>query len=126
MKVMIVDDSSFIMLVCRQALEKSGYEVVAEAYDGVEAVEKAEQTQPEFVIMDIALPKKNGFEATEQIQQLLPRTRVLAISAIDEEWVRKKAIESGCFEFLAKPFDSMTLIEILDKEKQAAGDLKYG
>ncbi|NQZ18259.1 MAG: response regulator [Bdellovibrionales bacterium] len=54
MKVLIVDDSSFITLFCRQALLKEGYEVVGEAYDGEEAVEKAFQLKPHLVLMDIA------------------------------------------------------------------------
>lgn len=126
MKVMIVDDSSFIQLVCKIALEKAGYTVVAEAYDGVEAVEKAERTQPDFVIMDIALPRKNGFEATMMIQELNPKIKVLAISAIDEDWVKEKAIQSGCFDFLAKPFETIQLVDILDHEKSSKGELKYG
>ncbi len=126
MKVLIVDDSSFVILVCRQALEKSGYQVVGEAYDGVSAVEIAESTQPDFVIMDIALPRKNGFEATQMIQEILPKVKVLAVSAIDEDWVRDKAIESGCFDFLPKPFDTIALISRLDEMKDSLGDLKYG
>ena len=126
MKVLVVDDSSFIILVCRQALEKSGYQVVGEAFDGVEAVEKAEALKPDFIIMDIALPRKNGFEATEMILELLPKTKVLAISAVDEEWVRDKALESGCFDFLPKPFDTLTLVNKLDDAKEAGGGLKYG
>jgi two-component system chemotaxis response regulator CheY len=126
MKVLIVDDSSFILLVCRQALERSGYEVVGEAEDGASAVEIAEQTRPDFVIMDIALPKKNGFEATQMIHEVLPKAKVLAISAVDEDWIRDKAIASGCFDFLPKPFDTVTLISLLDDAKDSQGDLKYG
>lgn len=125
MKVMVVDDSSFILLVCKQALEKSGYEVI-EALDGIEAVEKAQKFQPDFIIMDIALPKKNGFEATMMIQELLPKTKVLAISAIEEDWVKEKAIQSGCFDFLPKPFEAVQLLALLDGAKDSAGDLKYG
>ena len=76
--------------------------------------------------MDIALPKKNGFEATQLIQEILPKTKVLAISAVDEDWVRDKAIESGCFDFLAKPLDTLALVGRLDQEKDASGGLKYG
>lgn len=126
MKIMIVDDSSFIQLVCRQALEKSGYQVVAEAYDGLEAIEKAEQTQPDLVIMDIALPKKNGFEATVMILELNPKIKVLAISAVDEDWIREKAIQSGCFDFLGKPFETIELLDILCKQRDSHGELKYG
>ena len=126
MKVMIVDDSSFIILFCRQALEKSGFEIVAEAYDGSEAIEKAQQYKPDVVIMDIALPKKNGFEATESILEFNPSTKILAISALDEDWIREKALKAGCFDFLAKPFEAMQLISLVENLAQEAEGLKYG
>lgn len=126
MKVLIVDDSSFIILVCKQTLEKSGYEVVGEAYDGLEAVEKAQELKPDLIIMDIALPKKNGFEATEIILDFLPKTKILAVSAIDEEWVKEKAIQAGCFDFLAKPFETVQLLDAVERSKKSVGDLKYG
>ena len=126
MKVLIVDDSSFIVLICRQALEKAGHEVVGEAYDGMEAIEKAQELRPDLVIMDIALPRKNGFEASELIQQSLPKIKVLAVSAVDEEWVREKAVQSGCYAFLAKPFETKQLLEYIEKAKDKQGDLKYG
>ena len=125
MKVLIVEDSSFILLVCKQALEKSGHEVF-EALNGMEAIEKAQELRPDLVIMDIALPRKNGFEATAMILKSLPTTKVLAISAIDEAWVKKKALESGCFDFLAKPFQTEDLLSSLEQVKNSPGDLKYG
>ena len=126
MKVLIVDDSSFIVLVCRQALEKSGYQVVGEAYDGFEAIGKAQELKPDLIIMDIAMPKKNGFEATKIIQEFLPKTKVLAISAIDEDWIKEKAIQAGCFDFLAKPFETIQLLDVVARAKDLAEDLKYG
>lgn len=126
MKVMIVDDSSFVQLVCKQTLEKSGYQVVAEAYDGVEAVEKAEQAQPDIILMDIALPKRNGLEATEMILSHLPNTQILAISAIDEDWIKDKVMQAGCFAFLSKPFETKDLLSLLDQVQISDGNLKYG
>ncbi len=126
MKIMIVDDSSFIILFCRQALEKSGFNVVGEAYDGVEAVEKAQELNPDVVIMDIALPKKNGFEATESILELNPNTKILAISALDEDWIREKALKAGCFDFLAKPFEATQLINQMENLVGDSEGLKYG
>lgn len=126
MKILIVDDSSFIGLVCSQALSKAGYEVVGEAYDGVEGVEKAQQLKPDLVIMDIALPRKNGIEATKMIMELLPGTLVLGISAIDEDWVREKAMQAGCFDFLVKPFETKQLVDYINKVKLENGVLKHG
>lgn len=126
MKVLIVDDSSFIGLVCTQALVKAGHEVVGEAYDGLDGVAKAEQLKPDLVIMDIALPKKNGIEATKMILELLPKTAILGISAIDEDWVKEKALRAGCFDFLVKPFETKQLIEYINRIKIEDGELKYG
>lgn len=126
MKVLIVDDSSFIVLVCRQTLEKSGYQVVGEAYDGEDAVEKAMAFKPDLVIMDIALPKKNGFEATKEIQARLPKTKILAVSAVDEDMIKEQAISAGCFDFLSKPFESVELLDKIERIKSASGELKYG
>jgi two-component system, chemotaxis family, chemotaxis protein CheY len=126
MKALIVDDSSFIMLICRQTLEKAGIEVVGEAYDGLEAIEKASKLKPDLVILDIALPKKNGFEVSQYIHDILPETHILAISAIEEDWVKKKVLEAGCFNFLAKPFETSELINILNFLKSSKKELKYG
>lgn len=126
MKILLVDDSSFIILVCRQALEKSGYEVVGEAYDGYQAVELAQELKPDVIVMDIALPGKNGFEATQLIHEFLPKVKVLAISALDEDWVKQKAVQSGCVDFLEKPFEAVELIDRIEKLKESESELKYG
>ena len=126
MRVLIVDDSSFITLFCRQALQKAGYEVVGEAYDGEEAVKMAFQHKPQLILMDIALPKKNGFEAAKAIMEKLPRTKIIAISALEEEWVGERYKQSGCVAFLAKPFDVKTLMENIEKIFDPDGELMYG
>jgi two-component system chemotaxis response regulator CheY len=125
MKVMIVDDSSFIVLVCRHALEKAGYDVVGEAYDGIDAVQMAQDEKPDFIIMDMALPRMSGIEATELIKQFLPEVKILAVSAIDETWLVEKSKRVGCFDFLAKPFEAKELIAIVESQKPEE-ELKYG
>ncbi len=126
MNILIVDDSSFITLFCRQALEKSGFQVIGEAYDGEEAVGLAIKYSPDVIIMDIALPKKNGFEATKEILEVLPEIKVLAISALDEDWIREKALQAGCFDFMAKPFEAVQLIHQIENLVEKRGGLKYG
>lgn len=126
MKIMIVDDSPFMTLVCRQALEKAGYDIVGEAYDGKEAIEKAISLKPDVVVMDIALPKVNGFEASKKILESAPGTFILVISAIDEDWVQENSALAGCSGFLAKPFDASALIEKVDGLKSSVEGLRYG
>ena len=126
MKVLIVDDSSFIVLICRQALDKTDHEIVGEAYDGEKAIDLASKYAPDLILMDIALPKKNGFEATSAILEVLPNTKVLAISALDDDWVRDKAIEAGCYDILNKPFEAKDLVAKVEQANQESGDLKYG
>lgn len=126
MKVLIVDDSSFITLFCRQALQKAGYEVVGEAYDGEAGIQMALQHKPQLILMDIALPKKNGFEASKIIMEKLPRTKIIAISALEEDWVGERYKQSGCVSFLAKPFDVNTLMENIQKIFDPDGELMYG
>ncbi len=126
MKVLIVDDSSFIHLVCKQAFEKAGHTVLDGAFDGEEAVEKARDLQPDVIVMDIAMPKKNGFEATVLIKEFAPDVPVIAVSAVDEDWIRDKAIEAGCFDFLPKPFETLKLIALTEGAFQDGGELKYG
>lgn len=126
MKIMLVDDSAFIILICRHALEKSGFEIVGEAHNGQEAIQKASELRPDLIVMDIALPKVNGFEATQAIHEFLPKTKVLAISALDDDWVKQKAISSGCFDFLTKPFDAVELIDRVEQARNPDGGLKFG
>ncbi|MEM7647266.1 MAG: response regulator [Pseudomonadota bacterium] len=127
MRILIVDDSSYICLFCRQVLSRLGnYEIVGECHDGIEAVNQAVNFSPDLVIMDVALPRKNGLEAAELIIQTNPNTKVLAISAVDEDWVKDKAIESGCYAFLAKPFDHNQLIEYVEKANSESEERKYG
>ena len=128
MRILVVDDSSFICLICRQILEKNGFEVVNEAYDGIKAVEMARQDQPDLIIMDLALPLQSGLEASRRILTHRPDTLILAISAVDEQWAQDEASEAGCFAFLGKPFDSKQLLSYIEKAKQIknGGELKYG
>ncbi|MCB0377151.1 MAG: response regulator [Bdellovibrionales bacterium] len=126
MKVMIVDDSSFIMLVCKQALTAGGHEVVGEAFDGEEAISLAKTCDPDIILMDIALPKKNGLEATAEILKYTPHVKVIAISALDEPWVKEKTQQVGCFSFLAKPFDAKALLQAIADTVTSEGDVRYG
>lgn len=100
---MIVDDVSAIREVMRRILEMSGYRVVAEAADGVEAVAKYAELLPHITLMDICLPNKNGIDATRDIMNLDKDAKVVMFSALQTEAVKRAATESGARDCLTKP-----------------------
>jgi len=126
MRILLVDDSSFVLMVGRRNLEAAGHQIVGECFDGESAIQAANRLRPDLVIVDIALPKKNGFEVSAKILEDNAEIAVLAISAIAEDWVKDKALESGCYEFLAKPFDSGDLVKAAERSKDSKRSLRYG
>jgi DNA-binding NarL/FixJ family response regulator len=79
-----------------------GYEVVAEAADGVEAVEAVERTDPDVVLMDIRMPRQDGFEATRRITSAGSRARVLVLTTMETDEVLQEALAAGASGFLLK------------------------
>jgi len=111
MKILIVDDSSFINLIAKKSLKDAGYNVVGEAYDGLQAIEMAKSERPDIVIMDIALPKMNGLDASKKILENNPEIKILAMSALDEDWIEEQSLANGCISFLRKPFHAKDLVD---------------
>ncbi|MDN5304529.1 MAG: two-component system, chemotaxis family, chemotaxis protein CheY [Fusobacteriaceae bacterium] len=115
-KVMIVDDLFYIREEIREILEKNGYEVVTEASNGKEAIEKAILFEPDIITMDMNMPKINGIEASRQIKQKMPNIKIILVSTMAGfSNIKKLGIEVGIDEFISKPFDSSNLIEKIEK-----------
>ncbi len=102
--VMIVDDSEVARMLLRDILESGGYDVVAEAADGVEAVERYAELRPQVTIMDVQMPNKDGIEATRDILAIDGSARVLMCSSIDAEGLLMAAAEAGASGVVFKPF----------------------
>ncbi len=102
-RVLVADDHTIIRSGLRMLLEREpGFEVVAEASDGRQAVELAESLKPDVAVLDIGMPNLNGIEATRQIVQKLPRTRVVVLSMHSDESYVLKALKSGARGYLLK------------------------
>jgi len=101
--VLLVDDHSLVRRGFRRMLEdEPDMKVVGEAGDGEEAIRLARELEPQVVVMDCALPKMNGLDATRQILEALPHTAVLMLSMHSENtWVRQ-AIEAGAKGYVLK------------------------
>ncbi|MDP9233971.1 MAG: response regulator transcription factor, partial [Actinomycetota bacterium] len=85
-RVLIVDDHALFRRGLQMVLEaESDIDVVGEATDGDEALERAEATTPDVVLMDVRMPKRSGIEATRMIKDVLPSTQILMLTISDEE-----------------------------------------
>jgi DNA-binding NarL/FixJ family response regulator len=101
--VLLVDDHSYIRKGIRYLLESLGdVEFVATATNGIEAVTKARLHQPDIVIMDISMPLMNGIEATRQIRENCPATRVLTLSIHTDPSYVRNAVQAGATGYVLK------------------------
>ena len=101
--VLLADDNRVVRKEFRKILElEDDLEVVGEAKDGRQAVAMVKRLRPEVVLMDIAMPRLNGFEATREILQGAPATRVVMLSAHSEDVYVKEATKSGAIGYLIK------------------------
>ncbi len=103
MRVLIAEDETLIRLDLRGMLEAAGFDVCAEAHDGVEAIELAASTEPDLAVLDVKMPRLDGIEAARRILDERPMP-VVIVSAFTEESIVRRAAEAGVFGYLAKPF----------------------
>ena len=114
-RVLIVDDALFMRTMLRNIFVESGFEVVGEAGNGNDAVEKYRALAPDLTTMDIVMPEKNGIEALKQIMALNPRARVVMCSALGQESLIIEALEAGARDFIVKPFKPAKVVEVVQK-----------
>jgi two-component system chemotaxis response regulator CheY len=120
-RILVADDASFMRQMIREIVEAEGHEVVAEASDGVEAIEQFRAHQPDLVTMDIVMPKRSGIDAVKGIMAIDPGARVVMCSALGQESLVSEALQAGARDFIVKPFkpDAVirTLAKVLEKEE---------
>ena len=103
LKVLVVDDHALFRRGLQMVLKGEGdIEVVGEAADGNEAVDKAQETMPDVILMDVRMPHRSGIEATQQIKDLLPHVKILMLTISDEEADLYEAIKAGASGYLLK------------------------
>ncbi len=113
-RVMLVDDHPVVRKGLRDLLEDAGgFEVVAEATDGVEAVRAAEESRPDVVVMDVMMPERDGVEACREIVQRLPETKVIMLTVSTGEDAVVGAVAAGATGFVQKHAGSEELVEAI-------------
>ena len=114
-KVLIVDDAAFMRMMLKDILVKNGYEVLGEAENGLKALEKYKELNPDLVIMDITMPEMDGIEAVKEIKKANPSAAVIMCSAMGQQSMVIEAIQSGAKDFIVKPFQADRIIEAVRK-----------
>jgi DNA-binding NarL/FixJ family response regulator len=123
-RVLLADDHTVVRQGLAGILAAGGCEVVAQASDGAEAVELALRLNPAVVVLDLAMPRLNGLEATRRIRAALPRARVLVLTAQDEVEFVVPLVRAGAHGFLRKDCAATELLAGV--RALAAGDSYFG
>ena len=113
LRVLIADNESIIRMDLKELLEEAGHEVVAEAVDGLKAVELTRKHKPDLVIMDIKMPEMDGIAAAKIIsnEKLAP---VLLLTAYSQKEIVEKAKDSGFLAYLVKPVKESNLFPAME------------
>ena len=114
-RILIVDDAAFMRMMVKDILTKNGFEVVGEAQDGSQAIEKYKELSPDLVTMDITMPEMDGITALKEIKKIDPSARIIMCSAMGQQAMVIDAIQAGAKDFIVKPFQSDRVIEAIQK-----------
>ncbi len=119
-KILLVDDADTILMMERMILNKGGYELIT-AKDGQEAVAKAVAERPDLILMDVVMPRMNGFEALKQLrsQEATKTIPIVMVTTRGEEENVETGYQSGCDDYITKPFNGL---EVLAKVKNYLGE----
>lgn len=112
-EALIVDDSDFMRNLLREILEEE-HDVVDEAENGVEAVEKHNEHNPDVVMMDVAMPIQDGIEATDDITDDDPSQPIIMCTSVEQEEMMKEAIKAGADQYITKPFQKPNVLEAIE------------
>lgn len=104
-EIMIADDSDAIRLVLKDILSIGDHTVIAEAIDGAQAVELYQKHNPQILLLDLAMPQKDGLTVTKEIIAYDPNAKIILITASDDQKTINQCIENGALSYISKPFD---------------------
>ncbi|MBN1888695.1 MAG: response regulator [Thermoflexales bacterium] len=115
MRVLLVDDTVFMRRMLRDILTKEGFEVVAEAGNGRQAIQAYQAARPDLVIMDITMPEMDGIAAVREITGIDRAARIIMCSALGQQELIIEALEAGGKDFVVKPFLPAKVLEAVRK-----------
>jgi two-component system chemotaxis response regulator CheY len=114
MRLFLCDDNVHYRMLARRVLEKGGHTVIGEAGDGEEALATAPATEPDVLLLDLNMPRMNGFAALPLLRQALPQTQIIILTTGQAPAERQQALDAGAHAFIVKPDRIMSLGNELD------------
>ena len=123
MRILVAEDETIIRLDLREILERAGYQVVAEARDGEEAVELAASEKPDLAILDVKMPKLDGIDAARRILTDRP-IPIVILTAYGQDELVARAVEAGVFGYLVKPFRETDLLPAIQAARARHAELQ--
>ena len=114
-RVLIVDDSKTSRKFLKNMLIGAGFEVVAEAIDGIDGIEKYKEFKPDVVTMDITMPNLDGIDAVTEIMRIDPAAKIIMVTAAGQKNNVVEALKRGAVDFVQKPFDAEVIVEVIKK-----------
>ena len=114
-RILVADDAAFMRQMIRGIVEAEGHEVVAEASDGVEAVDQFKAHHPDLVTMDIVMPRRSGIDAVKGIMEIDSTACVVMCSALGQETLVTEALQAGARDFIVKPFKPDSVVKTVNK-----------
>lgn len=112
--VMVVDDSDAIRMVLKDILVIGQHKLVAELVSGMGVLEEYTKTKPDIVLLDMAMPRKDGLTALKEIIAYDPKARVIMISASDNQETVKECTKAGASTYVLKPFNFQEVLKIIN------------
>lgn len=123
---LIIEDCNFIREIYYLNLKGSAVNIIAEAKNGREGLEKIRLLKPDLIILDLVLPEVNGFDILSQVHQLSPNSRVLVISTMEDISFKQKAKSLGAIGYLEKPFSKSALLSAVQEAAQHYDGVQNG
>jgi len=123
LRILVAEDETIIRLDLKSILERAGFDVCAEARDGVEAVELAASEQPDLAILDVKMPRLDGIEAARRILADRP-IPIVVLTAYGQDELVTRAVEAGVFGYLVKPFREEDLLPAIAAARARHAELE--
>lgn len=123
-KILIADDHPLIRKIVTSTLNKvPSFQVIGEAHNGMEAIQKAEELKPDVVILNITMPVMDGFEAARRIRQQLPKTAIVILSSDVDQRLINEAKRVGARAYVPKSEASFALVKAIESSSRTTNSL---
>lgn len=112
-KILIVDDAVFMRTILKKMLVEAEFTIIGEAANGLDAIEKAKNFQPDVITLDITMPDMDGLTAIPKILEVSPDSKIIMCSAMGQKSMVVEALKSGAKEFIVKPFEKSRVLQAI-------------